>query len=226
MKYDTILFDADGTLFDYDKAEAFALEATLAKYGLPMSAETHSLYRKINQSKWELFEQGAIGKSELQAGRFADLFAAIGAVAVKPDDFNSDYLDHLACGAQLIDGALEVCAELAETKQLAIITNGVARTQFGRIEKSPLREFITGVFVSEDIGFPKPDIRYFDYVFEKLALLDKSLVLVVGDSLTSDIQGGYNYGLDTCYFNPDGIQINYPITPTYEIKSLTEILTL
>ncbi|MDR1532597.1 MAG: YjjG family noncanonical pyrimidine nucleotidase [Clostridiales bacterium] len=226
MKYTTILFDADGTLFDYDKAEALALETALAKYGLPMPPETHLLYRKINQSKWELFEQGAISKIDLQVSRFEGLFSELGLSGIKADKFNADYLDRLAEGAQLTEYAYEVCAELAKTKRLAIITNGVAKVQFGRIKKSLIKKFITDVFVSEDIGFSKPDARYFDYVFKTLGLRDKSLVLVVGDSLTSDIQGGANYGLDTCYFNPSNKQNSYSVSPTYEIISLTELLRL
>ena len=188
-----------------------------------MLPEAHLLYRRINQSKWDLFEQGVISKADLQINRFADLFYEIGGKSINPDEFNSEYLDNLTDVAQLIDGAFEVCAELSKTKRLAVITNGIAKHQSSRIEKSTIKRFISGMFVSEDIGFSKPDTRHFDYVFEKLGLCDKSLVLVVGDSLTSDIQGGFNYGLDTCYFNPSKRATDYPVTPTYEIDTLIDM---
>ncbi|MDR1515258.1 MAG: YjjG family noncanonical pyrimidine nucleotidase [Synergistaceae bacterium] len=223
MAYNTILFDADGTLFDYDKAEKFALASSFRKHGIQFLPDRHALYRKINDGKWKQLEMGVISKDELQTSRFADLFTALGIAGVDAAAFNADYLACLAFGSDLIDGAAEVCRSLSATRRLAIITNGVSATQRSRLSKSVIKDYVSYVFVSEDIGYAKPDSRYFDFVFEKMGLIDKSSVLVVGDSLTSDIRGGASYGLDTCYYNPRKLENLSGIKPTFEISSLAEI---
>jgi YjjG family noncanonical pyrimidine nucleotidase len=204
MKYTTLLFDADGTLFDYDAAERAALRLALQKYGIRFTRRRLSLYRGINAEKWGLFERNAISVADLQTSRFAEMFAALGISQIDAAEFNQEYLNRLAGGAQLNAGALEVCRALSGAARLAIITNGVARTQRGRLEKSAIKPYISDLFVSEEIGRSKPDGRYFDYVFEKMGLRDKSGVLVIGDSLTSDVKGGIDYGLDVCHYRPSG----------------------
>jgi 2-haloacid dehalogenase len=226
MKYNTILFDADGTLFDYDKAEAFALKSALEKYGLPFSAESRKLYRDINKAAWARFENGEISKARLQTSRFDGLFAAIGAAGIDAALFNADYLDFLAEGAQLMDGAEEACRLLSADRALAIITNGIERSQVGRLNKSAIKPYIANIFVSEQVGYSKPAPEYFDYVFREMGLADKAPVLIVGDSLAADIKGGNDYGVDTCLYNPQGIENRSGIAPTFEIRALGEILRL
>jgi YjjG family noncanonical pyrimidine nucleotidase len=222
-KYKTILFDADGTLFDYDKAEETALKNACLQYGITYSPDRRNIYRGINSKKWAEFDKGIITKLQLQISRFEDFFSEIGVVYINPEEFNACYLDYLADGSQLIDGAEAVCRKLSENKQLAIITNGVERTQLRRINKSTIKPYISDIFVSEKIGYAKPACEYFDYVFESLNIKDKSTVLIVGDSLLSDIKGGMNYGVDTCWYNPNGLINSTDIEPTYEIKSLLEL---
>jgi YjjG family noncanonical pyrimidine nucleotidase len=223
-KYATILFDADGTLFDYDKAEETALKNTCLQYGIDYSTERRSIYRGINSRKWAKFDKGIITKQHLQISRFEDFFSEIGVVNINADKFNACYLDYLAEGSQLIEEAETVCRKLSENKQLAIITNGIERTQLQRINKSTIKPYISDIFVSEKIGFAKPACEYFDYVFESLCINDKSSVLIIGDSLLSDIKGGLNYGVDSCWYNPKGFTYSTEITPTYEIKSLLELI--
>jgi 2-haloacid dehalogenase len=166
MTYSTILFDADGTLFDYDQAEISALRSAFESRDLPFSAEIHEIYRKINKAKWLDFERGKITKQQLQTERFSDLFEAIGIAVTDVAGFNAGYLDFLAKSAQLIDGAEAVCRVLSADKRLAIVTNGIARSQLGRFHGSAIRPYITDIFISEIIGFQKPDVRYFDHVFQ------------------------------------------------------------
>jgi YjjG family noncanonical pyrimidine nucleotidase len=225
-KYKTILFDADGTLFDYDKAEETALKNVCLQYRIDYSTDHRSIYRSINSKKWAEFDKGIITKMHLQVSRFEDFFSEIGVVNINAEEFNACYLDYLADGSQLMDGAESVCRELSKYKKLAIITNGIERTQLKRIHKSAIKPYISDIFVSEKIGFAKPACEYFDYVFESLNINDKSSVLVVGDSLLSDIKGGMNYGVDTCWYNPNGIANSAEIIPTYEIKLLSEITRL
>jgi 2-haloacid dehalogenase len=152
------------------------------------------------------------------------LFEAIGVSGIDGKSCNADFQIHLADGAQLIDGAADVCHRLSADRELAIITNGVERTQLNRFNKSQIKSYFKHIFVSGKIGYAKPSRYFFDYVFREMKLSEKSDVLVVGDSLTSDIQGGRDYGLDTCYYNPQHLGNDTAIIPTYEIHSLYHLL--
>ncbi len=226
MKYDIYLFDADDTLYDYDRAEEYALARTFACNGLAYSDEVRAKYRVINAGLWRQFERGEVAKSELVVLRFARLFGEIG-VAGDPSAFNARYLVELGNGSFLIDGAYEVCKVLCEAgKKIYIVTNGVSLTQKTRVARSPIEPFISGLFVSEEVGFQKPQREYFDHVFANIPPVEKSKILIVGDSLTSDIQGGAGAGIDTCWFNGRGKENPGGIEPTYEITRLSEIASL
>jgi len=226
MRYDTILFDADGTLFDFDQAEATAFRMLLQKISIPYSTEIFDLYRRINREKWRQLEEGAITKDRLVRERFSEFFQEIGAEEIDPVASNAFYLDALADSSELLDGAFEVCRELSRTHTLAIVTNGIERTQMRRINASSIRPFIKDIFVSERVGSAKPETAYFDYVFAAMGLADKKRVIIVGDSPGSDILGGNRYGIDTCYFDPAGRSLEGEIRATYEISNLRELLAI
>ncbi|TCM99470.1 2-haloacid dehalogenase [Paenibacillus sp. BK033] len=226
MNYDVILFDADDTLFDYKKAEDFALTSVFGEFGV-QSPDTDfaALYRTINQELWNDFEKGAISLAELRVERFSRLFNGTG-LAIGAEEFSNRYLGYLGAGAYLIDGAVELVEELRSKVRLAIITNGIREVQLSRFSKAGVDRYFEHIIVSEDTGFQKPHIGIFDYAFKKLGITDPSRVLIVGDSLTSDIQGGLNSGMDTCWYNPHNKTNTTPVKPKFEIKQLSEVLTL
>ncbi|APB76031.1 MULTISPECIES: YjjG family noncanonical pyrimidine nucleotidase [Paenibacillus] len=222
MKYEIILFDVDDTLFDFKKAESHALHNTFTQFGLPQGAtEYKASYDEINGALWREAEEGHITSAQLRVERFKRLFT-IHDLDFNPNAFSAAYLRYLGEGAFLMDGAVELCDMLSDCR-LAIITNGIKEVQTSRIQLSPLRDVFEQVIISEEVGCQKPQAGIFDYAFTKLAISDKSKVLMVGDSLTSDIQGGNQYGIDTCWFNPAGKTNASGIQPTYEIKSLMEL---
>lgn len=223
-KYNLIVFDADKTLFDFDAAEAFALERLFQNRGLLFNKDVEALYQEENTRLWELFERGGVSKEILQVRRFEVLFERLELKGLDPVGVNDEYVVLLGEGSQLFDGAFEVCRELAKTKTLAIATNGVEKTQRMRFEKSSIKPFVDFLAISEVAGFAKPDGRYFDYLFALCGHADKSDVLLVGDSLSADIKGGNDYGLDTCWYNPQGQTNKTGIVPTYEIKRLKELI--
>jgi len=212
------------TLFDYDKAEQNALIQTFALFGLPYRDGVRLKYREINDELWRVFERRQISKDDLQIQRFSRLFDRTG-ISCDAGLFNGKYLVELGRGNYLIDGAHEICEDLyGRGKKIYIVINGVALTQKMRVGGSAIKKFISGLFVSEDIGAQKPEKQYFDCVFARIEETDKSKMIIVGDSLTVDIQGGYNAGIDTCWFNPEHKENFIGIKPTYEITKLSEIL--
>lgn len=222
-KYDIFLMDADGTLFDFEKAEANAMRSMFERRGFCYSNDILMIYRGISSLLWEEFEKGAVSSSELQFERFARLFNAIG-ISYDARKFNAEYLVELGKGSFLIDGANEICEKIAARgKRIYIVTNGILIPQKSRIERSLIKDFISGYFVSEAIGYQKPHALYFKHVFSSIPNFDMSETLIVGDSLSADIAGGINAGIDSCWFNRSRKSNETGIIPTYEIQELSEL---
>lgn len=203
VKYSLVLLDADGTLFDYDQAESLALKRAFDRHGFTYSENILSKYREINMHLWAEFERGRVDKDALQADRFRILFQEIG-VSTAPSAFNELYLDYLAEGSFLLKGALDLCRELSLCSTLAMATNGTSRTQKKRLENSQLAPFIRHIIVSEEAGYQKPQRGFFDYALRCCGHTERSSVIILGDSLHSDIKGGSDFGITTCWYNPRG----------------------
>ncbi|WP_152655599.1 YjjG family noncanonical pyrimidine nucleotidase [Oceanobacillus sp. CFH 90083] len=225
MKYDVIFFDIDDTLFDFGKSEKAALHKTFEAFGLPEGlADYRADYREISNVLWRELEQGKLSITTLGAERFRRLFAKHN-LPIDGTEFNHAYLENLGKEIYLVDGAAALFDSLPGQRS-AIITNGFKHVQLSKLGNSPLQNVFEAVIISEETGSQKPDSRIFDYAFAKLGLTKEANALMVGDSLTSDIQGGLNYGIDTCWFNPAHKENTIGIQPTYEINHLTELLTI
>ena len=223
-KYDMFLFDADDTLYDYDKAEAHALKTMFDYCGFTYEESIRTIYREINSQAWRDYEAGKISMTDLQTIRFERLFKEIG-VSHDTRDFNTRYLAELGRGTFLIDGAPEICkAIVSKNKQIFIVTNGMLATQESRIKHSLIKEYISDYFVSGFVGYQKPDVRYFEYVFAHIPKVSKEKIMIIGDSLSADIAGGNNAGIDSCWFNPHGYSNDTGIEPTYEVSKLTDLV--
>ncbi|CEG22708.1 Putative HAD-hydrolase YfnB [Planococcus massiliensis] len=222
MKYEVVLFDIDDTLLDFPATEKAALHNTFMDYKMPTGfADYHASYREISSVLWKDLEEGTLTLPELGVERFQRLFAHH-EVAVDPQLFSQSYLTHLGNETHLIEGAVELCHSL-EGCRLAIITNGFGQVQKMRLQNSPLADLFEHIIVSEETGFQKPQPGIFEYAFGKLEGAEKEKALIVGDSLSSDIRGGNNYGIATCWFNPQHKKNETGIKPTYEIHSLKEV---
>ncbi len=222
MKYRWIVFDADGTLFDYDTAESRALEESFLEAGLAFEPGFVDMYRTINQKVWSDFENGSISQERLRTQRFQTLFEASGS-EYDPATFSSIYLSNLSKHADLIDGAEETVRLLKGRVRLGLITNGIAVVQRSRLARSSIGGSFRTVVISGEVGFAKPDKRIFDELFLRMGNPPRNEVLLVGDSLASDMRGGADYGLDTCWFNPSGGTRDEDIRITYEIGDLSDL---
>lgn len=223
MKYELILFDADGTLFDYDKAEGRALEEACGQHGLEYSEQLLERYRRINSALWRQLEEGLITSAEIRVERFRNLLRELGSDAASAPGLAQDYLSCLAEGSYLIDGAEEICRHLASNYRLAILTNGIGEVQTSRFEASPLVPYIDRLIVSEEVGFSKPRPEIFEYAMNALGHNCRGTTMIVGDSLTSDMRGGINYGIATCWYNPHGRYNDMGLEVDYEICSLDQL---
>ena len=221
MKYTTLFLDLDNTLLDFKKAEEVAIIKTLQRFNLPFDKKTVELYSGINLSFWQNFERGEIPKSAIFEGRFKTLLSIL-----KEDrnikEISDCYINNLALGYYKIEGADQVLTYLKEKGyRLYATTNGFSFTQLNRIEKSGLKPYFSKVFISENLGAQKPEREYFDACIREIAEKDRKKILVIGDSQSSDILGGINSGIDTCWVNLENIQPKY--RATYEIKNLYEL---
>jgi len=221
--YNTFLFDADNTLYDFDAACAHALEVLLAEHEYLYTPAIFDLFVKIGTPLWQSLECGKLSDVDLQRLRMTQLFAELG-LSGDPLEFNARFLHELGRGEFYIEGALDICEKIvASGKRLYIVTNGFLATYESRVKHLALEKFVTECFVSEVIGHKKPSREFFDHVFARISPVDKGKVLLVGDSLTADIAGGIAAGVDTCWFNMYGVENVMGVVPTYEIRSLWEV---
>lgn len=221
--YQWLIFDADNTLFDYNKAEKIALLKTLDDFKINYDNNSIiDIYHKINHKLWMDFDRGLVkSQAEIKHRRTSELFDVLN-VDRDIDKFANHYLSNLSQNGQLLDNAMKVVNALAVTHQLVIMTNGMTQVQRPRFAASPLTKFFTHIIISEEIKHSKPSKEIFDHAFKLMEEPQKEKVLMVGDSLGSDIQGGINYGIDTVWFNPKKIITKHQAT--YEISDLMSFI--
>jgi 2-haloacid dehalogenase len=223
--YPWLWFDADNTLFDYNKAETTALLKSFELFNLRFDESYMDSYRRINQDLWHLLEQQKIKPEVLRVRRF-ELFLEDIKLTASVEKLAAAYIEQLGLCFDLVDGAYEVLNTLHVKSKIAIVTNGLTAVQRSRLELSLIKPFITELIISEEIGAAKPHAAFFDIAFERTGNPPKSDVLIIGDSLSSDMQGGLNYGIDTCWFNPLGAQRPADLRITHEIQHLPELLEI
>ncbi len=227
MKYNVIFFDADDTLFDFQQSEAVAYRNAMQAFGLPYAGMEHyEIYRDINHTIWKEFEESKISQPVLKTERFRRLAARLGA-SFDAEEFAKEFMYQLSMASILYDETLPLISTLKEHAKLLIVTNGLTDVQQRRVRGSVLADSLRGVIISEEAGVAKPDPAIFELAALAAGESDKSKMLMVGDGLKTDILGGINYGIDTCWFNPKKAENNSGIVPTYEIgelKTITEIV--
>jgi putative hydrolase of the HAD superfamily len=221
MKYKWLLFDLDGTLFDYDKSEEVALKNTFKDFKINYKEEYLFLYDSINKEQWKKFELGQVDVENLKVERFEILLSKIKS-GTNPKKFSINYLINLSNCSYLLDDVEELLNDLHGKFKMMLITNGLKTVQRPRLKNSSINIFFEDIIISEEVGSAKPDSKIFDAAFNKMNSPHKSDVLLIGDSLTSDIRGGVNYSLDTCWLNSNSVSSN-GLQPAYEIKKIIEL---
>lgn len=226
MKYEIILFDADDTLFDFKRSEQDAFKNTMLEFNIDYKEDYHlNIYQNINTTIWKEFEDKLITQEKLKVERFKRLSDHLKA-KFNEEKFAKSYMKHLADASFLYEDTIPLIKNLHQHCKLAIVTNGLTDVQDKRIRKSIIAEYFQAIVISEEIGVSKPDPEIFKYTFDNIEHWEKSKILMVGDSLTSDIQGGINFGIHTCWYNPRKFHNRSEIRPTYEITNLMELICI
>ncbi len=221
-RYECVLFDADGTLLDYEAGEARALARALESIGtLPEPAHL-AAYREINARVWARFERREIAVGDIGRERFGELLARFG-IQADPVALGGSYLRFLGEEAGLIDGAREALGALRGRVKLALVTNGLGPVQRARLARSGLDALFDAVVISGELPVAKPDPRLFALALERVGGVPPHRALMVGDNLATDVLGAVQAGLASCWFNPRGEANPFPFSPTYEIRSLAEL---
>lgn len=221
MRYHILLIDLDDTLFDFKACEKRALEVVFKRYNIELSEEIRQCYFKINHHLWHEFELGNIKKEDVLNNRFRNTFKELGILDIK-DSFEEDYQSELANGAMLVKDALEVIQQLSKNHRLFVVSNGVAKTQYARLKASGLYPYFEKFFISEEVGFQKPQIEFMNYVKEHIEGFSEYKTLLIGDSEASDIKGAVNLGIDSCIVNHSSPLATYQISELRELQQLCD----
>ena len=219
MAYRWILFDADNTLYDFDRSEQYALQQAFFDHEIPFSEQFVKIYHEVNKQCWKAFEEGEMDQNTLRSRRFELLLKAIG-MQGNAETMGTNYLSHLANTDFMVEGARLLLDRLFGKFKMAIVTNGLQDVQRPRVRKSKTEHYFEAIIVSEEIGVSKPGQAFFEYTFEHIGQPAKRETLLVGDSLNSDIRGGNDFGIDTCWFNPGKLRNDSEFVPKFEIQSL------
>lgn len=222
MKYELFLFDLDDTLLDFKASERLSFFLSLKTLGIEADETFFKLYQEGNQALWKQFEENKVTKDFLKVERFRLAFDKY-KIDADPTVASARYLEALPETVVLMDHAVETCEWLKSYGELGIITNGIQTVQHKRIKNSKIAPYIDFIAVSDECGHAKPDVRFFEYTVKKAKHFQKNSTLIVGDRLDADIKGAHNFGIDSCWLNPERLTNNQDFKSTYEVKHLAEI---
>lgn len=223
MLYHTILWDVDQTLLDFDKSQDYALRFCFQKLNLEIDDKIVRLYASINDSYWKRLELGEVTKKELLTGRFDRLFEQLHIETVTSADIAPMYQKALGSVYFYRDDSFKLCQKLQGKVKQYVVTNGVSATQRNKLRLSAFDQVMDGIFISEEMNYAKPDVRFFEGCFKQISNFCKESTLIVGDSLTSDMKGGNQAGIACCWYNPAGHKNESSLKIDYEIQNLWEV---
>ena len=223
MRYQYLLVDNDNTIMDFNAAEAKALIDVLKHYGLPTDDATVHLYHEINDAQWKALERGETTQPKLKVERFRQLLAALHREDLSAEELSTEYALGLGNHADLLPGAAEFLHAVHGKVKIALVSNGVSAIQRSRLSRCPLTPLFDAIVISEEVGAAKPDPKLLYVAMEKLGCTDKSQAVMMGDSLTADIQAAVNAGMDSIFFSPKAKTSNLP---TYTVTNHAEALKI
>ena len=237
MSYKLVLIDLDDTLFDYPKTEETAFRNTFEELGFFVESELGNAkkeeiyekikdrYKDVNLQLWKDLEKGAVDKDRLKVVRFEKIIEEFD-LKYDPYEMSELYLKKLGEGIFPFEATEKLCEYLHSKYKVGIVTNGIKEVQHSRIENSAIAKYIDKIIISDEVGVNKPDKRIFEYAMNYFEIMDKSEVIMIGDSLGADIKGGQNAGIETCWVNLRNNVNDTGIIPNYEVNKLEKLFEI
>ena len=237
MSYKLVLIDLDDTLFDYPKTEKTAFRNTFEELGFFVKSELSNdkkeeiyekikdRYKDVNLQLWKDLEKGVVDKDRLKVVRFEKIIEEFD-LKYDPYEMSELYLKKLGEGIFPFEATEKLCEYLHSKYKVGIVTNGIKEVQHSRIENSAIAKYIDKIIISDEVGVNKPDKRIFEYAMNYFEIMDKSEVIMIGDSLGADIKGGQNAGIDTCWVNLRNNVNDTGIIPKYEVNKLEKLFEI
>ncbi|MFK8023447.1 MAG: YjjG family noncanonical pyrimidine nucleotidase [Ilumatobacter sp.] len=223
-RYSTVLFDLDHTLLDSDASHAVAFDTTMQSIGVEPTSDAFNVFDRLNQALWRRVEAGDIGPNDVRVLRFEQLTAELG-VRADPVEMGETFVQGLTDHGELYAGGLELLERLSGVVRIGMVTNGIGSVQRGRIERLGIGRHFDAVAISGELGVSKPDPRIFDIVLSELGVESRDSVVMVGDSLSSDIAGAVNASIDSIWFDPGQTSAD-ALEPTHRVMNLADVLDL
>ncbi|HMN13083.1 MAG TPA: YjjG family noncanonical pyrimidine nucleotidase [Bellilinea sp.] len=225
MCYPFLCFDADHTLYNFVDAEQESINAAFADFGYPFNPEYFPLYHRLNMEVWHQYALGQFPQSRIESLRMERLLAHLG-YSLDPQTFSDVFLAHMARLDKPEPHAVETLRTLSAEHTIAVLTNGLTLLQRPRMEQAAFKPYIHHHIIAQELGVSKPHAEYFAKAMEIIGCEDPGTALMIGDSLSSDIGGALNFGMDACWYNPHGLENTSPHKPTYEIRDLSKLLAI
>lgn len=225
MKFETILIDIDNTLLDFSASEKIAFNKLLNGLNIPYSVELEQHYKKINHKLWSDYEKGLITSDTIKEQRFAKSLEHFN-LPYSGLELDAMFRNHIEENTVLIPNAPELLEAVADDYNLVVVTNGIASSQYQRLVNAKMIPYFDYVAVSSEIGFTKPSNEFFTTLLKEFPHINQETTLIVGDSLSADIQGGINWGIKTCWFNPNNAKNTTHIKPDFEVTDLMQVLEI
>lgn len=217
-----ILIDVDNTLLDFNKCAEAAIKTGFLKWNIEYSEKVFPVFLEVNDSLWRKIETGEIDKKTLYQLRWKTIFERLGINADGPA-FEQDFRNIFSDSKEPVDGAYELLDYLSENYIVSVASNASYQQQLKRLNNADMMKYFANIFNSEQIGYPKPESKFFDACFEKLGNISKEEVMIIGDSLSADINGGAAYGIKTLWFNYDKASVPHHVKADFIVNSLDEI---
>lgn len=217
-----VLIDVDNTLLDFNKCAEEAIKICFSKWNIAYSDKVFPVFLEVNDSLWQKIETGEMDKKTLYQLRWKTIFEKLG-IDINGPVFEQEFRNVFSDSKEAVDGAYEILDYLSKKYAVSVASNASYRQQIKRLTNADMMKYLTNIFNSEQIGYPKPEKKFFDACFERLGNIPKEEVIIIGDSLSADIDGGAAYGIKTLWFNYAEISVPKNVKSDFIVNSLEEI---